>query len=103
MRFKKITAIISLTAVDKVCHALKHADVTWIAASQQRGHGEHPIYSERDCMSSCMHIEIFIEQEKVEEIVDLLGRTAYEGEESEGMIAVGPIDDLIPIKTFKDK
>jgi nitrogen regulatory protein PII len=103
MRFQKITAIISLTAVDKVCHALKHADVTWITASQQRGHGEHPIYSERDCMSSCMHIEIFIEEKKVKEVVDLLGRTAYEGEESEGMIAIETIDNLIPIKMFKGK
>lgn len=101
MSFQKITAIISLTAVDKVCQALKHADVTWVTASQQRGHGEHPIYSERHCMSSCMHIEVFIENEKAMEIVDLIGNAAYEGEESEGMIALETVDNLIPIKEFK--
>lgn len=102
MRFQKITAVISLTSVDNVCHTLKHAGVTWITASQLRGHGEHPVYSERDCMSSCMRIEIFIEKEKAMDIIDLIGRAAYEGEESEGVIALETIDELFPIKEFRE-
>ena len=101
MSFKKITAIISLTAKDKVCHALKHADVTWITVSPQRGHGEDPMFSERDCMSSCMRIEIIIEQVRSMSIIDLIGHAAYEGKGTEGMIAVETIDELFPIKDFK--
>lgn len=103
MRFQKITAIISLTSVEKVCQALKHAGVTWITVSEQRGHGEHPILSERHCLSNCMRVEIFIEKEKTMDIVDLIGHAAYEGEESEGMIAIETIDDFVPIKEFKEK
>lgn len=103
MSFQKITAIISLTSVDKVCQALKHAGVTWVTVSQQRGHGENPILSERHCLSNCVHVEIFIEKEKTMEIVDLLGHAAYEGEESEGMIAIETIDDFFPIREFKNK
>lgn len=100
MQFQKITAMISLTSVEKVCQALKHANITWICVSQQRGHGETPILSERHCLSNCIHIEIFIEKEKAMEIVTLLGQAAYEGKESEGMIALETIDNIFPIKEF---
>lgn len=100
MGFQKITAMISLTSMDKVCQALKHANITWISVSQQRGHGEHPILSDRHCLSDCIHIEIFIEAERATEVVNLLGHAAYEGEESEGMIVTQTIDNLYPIKEF---
>jgi len=101
MNFQKITAIISLTAKDNVCHALKHAGVTWVTVSPQRGHGKTPMFSERDCMSHCMRIEIFIENEKAMDIIDLIGNAAYEGKGSEGMIALENIDNIFPIKDFR--
>lgn len=101
MRFKKITAMITRTSLDRVSDALKNIQVTWITVCSQRGHGEHPVISERDWMSDCVRIEIFIEGEKTKDVVDAIGYAAYEGLESNGMIAVESVEEFIPIREFK--
>jgi len=101
MSFKKITAMITRTALDRVSDALRNVHVTWITVCTQRGHGEHPVLSERDWMSDCVRIEIFIENEKTKDVVDAIGHAAYEGTESNGMIAVESVDEFIPIREFK--
>jgi nitrogen regulatory protein PII len=101
MSFKKITAMITRTSLDRVSDALRNVQVTWITVCTQRGHGENPVVSERDWMSDCVRIEIFSESEKTKDIVEAIGFAAYEGKESNGMIAVESIEEFMPIKDFK--
>ena len=53
-------------------------------------------------MSEWVRVEIIIEQEKVKDIMDKITHAAYEGIESDGMIAIETVDKFIPIKEFKE-
>jgi len=102
MHFQKFTAILPELTLEKVIKALMNVDVTWVTVCKQRGHGEYRNYFVNDCMSEWVRVEILIEQEKVKDIVDKIVHAAYEGIESDGMIAVETVDEFIPIKEFKE-
>lgn len=53
-------------------------------------------------MSEWVRVELITEQEKVKDIVDKIAHAAYEGIESDGMIAIEMVDEFIPIKEFKE-
>ena len=103
MQFKKITAMITRTSLERVTDALRNIHVTWITVCTQRGHGETPVISERDWMGDCVRIEIFIEADATKDVVEAIGYAAYEGAESNGMIAVETVDEFLPIRDFKTK
>ena len=101
MKFKKVTAMITRTSLEKVSDALRNVHVTWITVCTQRDHGETPVISERDWMGDCVRIENFIEEDSIKKVVEAIGYAAYEGTESNGMITVESVDNFMPIKEFK--
>ena len=101
MIFNKITAIIPYTAIDKVIDNLIGLGVIWITVEKVRGHGEYRNYFEKDCMTDCIRVEIFIEEEKVRCITDAICYAAYDGINSDGMIAIHSVEEFIRVRDFK--
>lgn len=102
MSYKRITAIIPDTSLEKVENNLVGLDVNWITVSKNRGHGEHRDYFQKDCMTDCIRIEIFIESDKARCIADAICYAAYEGENSEGMVAISPVEEFMRVREFKE-
>lgn len=103
MPFKKITAIISEQNLEKVLTSLDDAGATWVTVCKQHGHGEYRNYFVKHYMGEFIRIEVFIEHEKVKDIVNAIGYAAYDGIESDGMIAVELVEDFLPVKEFKER
>ena len=101
MNYKRITAIISDTSLEKVEENLVGLGVNWITVSKNRGHGEHRDYYQRDCMTDCIRIEIFIESDKAKCIADAICYAAYEGTNSDGMVAISPVEEFMLAREFK--
>lgn len=101
MSYKRITAIIPDTSLAKVESNLVGLGVNWITVSKNRGHGEHRDYFQNDCMTDCIRIEIFIETNKAGCIADAICYAAYEGLNSEGMVAISPVEEFMRVREFK--
>lgn len=102
MSYKRITAIIPETSLEKVEGNLVGLGVIWITVSRNRGHGEHRDYYQRDCMTDCIRIEIFIESDKARCIADAICYGAYEGTNSDGMVAISPVEEFMKVREFKE-
>jgi nitrogen regulatory protein PII len=102
MRVNKITAVIPYTAIDKVEENLTALGVVWITVEKVRGHGEHVNYYDKDCMTDCIRIEVFIEEEKARCIADAICYGAYDGKNSDGMVAIHPVEEFIRVRDFKE-
>ena len=102
MDYKRITAIIPDTSIENVKSNLIGLGVNWITVSRNRGHGEHMDYYQKDRMTDCIRIEIFIEEEKAICIADAICYGAYDGENSDGMVAISPVDKFIMVREFKE-
>lgn len=101
MDYKRITAIIPDTSLEKVESSLVGLGVNWITVSKNRGHGEHQNYFQKDCMTDCIRIEIFIESDKAKCIADAICYATYEGEDSDGMVAILPVEEFMRVREFK--
>ena len=102
MRFNRITAIIPYSAIDKVKDNLIGLGIDWVTIEKLRGHGEHLNYFEKDCMTDCICIEVFIEEQKARCIADAICYATYDGENSDGMIAIHPVEEFIRVRDFKE-
>ena len=89
MNYKRITAIIPDTSLEKV-------------ESNLVGLGEHRDYFQKDCMTDCIRIEIFIESDKARCIADAICYAAYEGENSEGMVSISPVEEFMRVREFSE-
>lgn len=101
MNFKRITAIIPDISLEKVESNLVGLGVNWITVSKNRGHGEYRDYFQKDCMSDCVRIEIFVEANKARCIADAICYAAYDGLNSDGMVAISSVDEFLIVREFK--
>ena len=101
-KFCKVTAIFSSLELEKVEGALRAIGVSGLTVSKVRGFGEYRNYYAEDTMADWVRAEIFEEAGRAEKIVKTIARTVHKGLDSDGFVAVLPVDDLLPIRDFKD-
>jgi nitrogen regulatory protein P-II 1 len=102
MNFRKVTAIFSSLDLDKVENALIGIGVPGMTVSKTHGFGEYRNYYTRDTMTDCVRVEIFTPADQADEVVRAIARTVHKGLESEGIIAVLPVEELVHIHDFKE-
>jgi nitrogen regulatory protein P-II 1 len=102
MNFRKETAIFPSVDLDKVEHALICTGVLGMTVSTTHGFGEYRNYYARDTMTDCVRVEIFTEANKADEIAKVIARTVHQGRNSDGIIAVLPVENLLHIREFKE-
>ncbi len=103
---KLITAIIKPSMLDDVQDTLIDLGVKWITIAEVRGfgaeHGHTEIYRGSEYAAAFvprLKIEVVSSEDRVQQIVDAIVRSARTGTPGDGMVVVCPIDQAILIHT----
>ncbi|GAB4545143.1 MAG: P-II family nitrogen regulator GlnK [Thermodesulfovibrionia bacterium] len=94
---KLITAIVRTTCLEKIVKALKDAGIKGMTITEVKGIGEQvelfkPYTIHRK-------IELFVPDERAEEVSRIILEHAHTGLAGDGLIAVSPIDYMIKVRT----
>ena len=103
---KKIEAIIRPFKLDEVKEALLEEGVRGLTISEVRGYGRQKGHTETYRGSEYqiefipkIKIEVVVEDEKVENVIDAIVRTAKTGQVGDGKIFIYDIHEVIRIRT----
>ena len=103
---KRITAIVRPEKLEALKKALSAAKVNGMTISQVMGcgtqHGWKEYYRGTEVMLNTIpkiRFEIITEEERVDEIVDIICETARTGNVGDGKIFVTPVDEVVRIRT----
>lgn len=103
---KLITAIIKPFKVDDVKEALKSANVQGMTVSEVRGFGRQGGHTETYRGSEYqidfvpkVKIELVVEDNRVDEVLDVVTKAANTGKIGDGKIWVTTVDQIIRIRT----
>lgn len=102
MNFRKVTAIFPVLELDKVEQALIGAGVSGMTVSRTHGFGEYRNYYAKDTMTDCVRVEILTQADQADEIVRTIARTVHQGLNSDGIIAVLPVENLLHVREFEE-
>lgn len=109
MGFSKIEVITSMNKLSNLKAALSKVGVSGITVMQVIGcgvqHGtfeyEAEINPEMELLPKQM-IMILLEDEKVDEVVELIKKELYTGHIGDGKIVVSPVSNIIRVRTGED-
>jgi len=102
MNFRKVTAIIQTLTLEKVIEALKKIGVSGLTVTTVDGYGEYRNLYKKDEMCECSRVEIFTDKDKTKQIVSTIAKTAHLGLDSDGVIAVLPVEDFFHVHEFEE-
>lgn len=102
MNFRKVTAMFPSLELEEVEQALIGIGVPGMTVSATHGFGEYRSYYAKDTMADCVRVEIFTDADKADEIVRTIARTVHQGLNSDGIVAVLPVEDLLHIHEFEE-
>lgn len=103
MEYRKITAIFPEDSLGAVGEALKHAGVIEIAITRVKGYGDHKNFFSTEWISEQARVEVFVPKAHAASVVEAICRAAYAGLDSDGMIAVLPVENIVRIKDSMPK
>ena len=98
---KKITAIIRTDALEAVECRLRSLGVPGVTVSRVKGFGEYANFFTPDWKSAYARIEMFIDEARVQPLVDSVIATAHSGLPGDGIVAVAGVDDLYRIRDHR--
>jgi nitrogen regulatory protein P-II 1 len=103
---KLITAIIKPFKLEEVKDALKHVEINGMTVTEVQGFGRQAGHTEvyrgteyKIDFVPKARIELLCEDEDVPRIIDLITETARTGKIGDGKIWVGPIEEVVRIRT----
>lgn len=103
---KRISAIVRPEKLEALKEALSAAKVNGMTISQVMGcgtqHGWKEYYRGTEVMLNTIpkiRFEIITEEDRVDEIVDIICETARTGNVGDGKIFVTPVDEVVRIRT----
>ncbi|HUF98331.1 MAG TPA: P-II family nitrogen regulator [Ilumatobacter sp.] len=106
---KLITAVIKPFKLDEVKDALKSAGVTGITSAEVRGFGRQGGHTEtyrgaeyRIDFVPKVRIEIVIDEARVDQIVDVIAKSASTGKIGDGKIWVTDVGRIVRIRTGEE-
>ena len=103
---KRVVAIVRPEKMESLKEALFEANVNGMTISQVNGcgkqHGWKEYYRGTEVLLNTVPkvmFELIVDDDKVDELVDLICSTARTGEVGDGKVFVSPIEDVIRIRT----
>lgn len=103
---KKITAIVRPEKLESLKDALFEAKVSGMTISQVQGcgsqHGWKEYYRGTEVMLNMIpkvKFELVVDDDKVDDLVELIRTTARTGEVGDGKIFIFPVDEVVRIRT----
>lgn len=97
--YNKITAIINTPMLEAVEEKLKQLCVPGISITKVQGYGEGHNFFRSDWICEHVRIEVFIANDRTEEVTQGIMDAASSGNEGDGIIAVLPVNSLYRIRT----
>lgn len=94
MVFKKVTAIVDELQQQAIQQALESHGVKGYSVHPLKGRGHYANTFKADLLVSHVEISIYTSHKHVEKIANLIIQTADVGADSEGLIAISPVDEL---------
>ncbi len=99
MFFKKVTAVISMSCLEKVELCLHEIKISGMSVIKGKGYGEYANFFTNDWNVDHAQVSVLVRSEKVKEVVDAIMDAAHCGSTGDGLISVMPVDDLYNIRT----
>ncbi len=103
---KKISAIVRPEKLEPLKEALFEAKVSGMTVSQVQGcgnqHGWKEYYRGTEVLLNMIpkvEFELIVEDERVDELVEIICKTAGTGQVGDGKIFIFPVDEVVRIRT----
>lgn len=98
MEFCKVNAIIHINSLEAVEEALRHLGTCQLAVSRVKGYCDYKNLYDPNWLAEEARVEVFVRREQAAAVVDAICHAAYSGVDSDGMVAVLPVETLVRIK-----
>lgn len=98
MQYRKVTAIVHANSLEAVEEALKHTDAIEVAITHVKGYGDYKNFYSPEWTSEQARVEVFIAQPQAQAAVHAICQAAYRGLDTDGIVAVLPVESLMRIK-----
>ena len=102
MNFKQITAIIPPDVLEDIENELRVINVQGMTVSHVHGMGEYKNFYAKDLMTDCIRIEIITDASKTQQVVNTVAKVSHLGSDTDGVIAVFPVEEFIHIKDYEE-
>lgn len=97
MNFMAITATINDLKFDAVEKQLQELGVPGMSVSETKGYGDYKNFFVRDWMGPYARIQLYVPAGDVATVISAIMEAAHSGLDSDGVIAVSPVDRLYRI------
>lgn len=102
MSIQRITAIVPLDMVEPLEKILRACGVPGVTIEHVQGYGEHPNYFRRDLMQENARLLVFLDEAKVDGVIDEIVKCAREIEATAGILTVETIDRVVRLTDGAD-
>ncbi|MEO5669894.1 MAG: P-II family nitrogen regulator [Ramlibacter sp.] len=99
MNFKHVIAIVRPEAVESAEAKLRSIGVGGLTLVKVRGFGEYKNFFRSDLLSDHVKIEIFVEESKVDALVEALLEVTRSDVPGAGIVAVTPVERFLHLRT----
>jgi nitrogen regulatory protein P-II 1 len=98
MEYRKITAIINASKLQAVEDALKREETIEVAITRIKGYGDYKNFFDPEWVSTQARVEVFASVTHATRIAEAIMGAAHVGLESDGIVAVLPVETLYRIR-----
>ena len=96
---RKITAIVRTLVLEKVEERLREIHVPGISVTRVKGFGEYANFFRPDWISEHARIEIFLRQERADEVARAIINAAHTGGAGDGLVVILPVEAVYRIRS----
>ena len=98
-RLRKVTAIVRSDLLERVEGRLQQLGIPGVTVTRVKGYGEYENFFARDWMTEHARIEIFLSQERADEVARAIMDAAHTGIAGDGIVVVLPVESIYRIRT----
>lgn len=100
---KKIECIIRPEKLKELVEELREVGISGLTVSEVRGFGQQTTRPENYLFLPKTKVEIYLEEDLVEEVFDTIGRVCRTGHLGDGKVVLLPVEDALRIRTAERK
>lgn len=97
--FRKVTAIVRASLLERVERRLQELRVPGLSVTKVKGYGEYANFFARDWMVEHARVEIFVTRGRADEVARAIMAVARTGGPGDGIIAVLPVEAVYHVRT----
>ena len=98
-RLRNVTAIVRNDLLEKIERRLQELRIPGVSVTRVKGYGEYENFFARDWMTEHARIEIFLSQERADEVARAIMDAAHTGIAGDGIVVVLPVESIYRIRT----